>query len=145
MKKPLAVIIVLLLLLEVLTPAAVAMATDNVSVSTDNFTIGFSDNLTVLNTGNITISGDIGIEGLNDTLDDIIDKVLSAVIGLFIIILLAVLAFWGRDPLIYVLAGFGFLLYGFAFWTTSSYMSILLVIAGITLIAKAWADRKKGK
>ena len=144
MRLCLAALLVLTLSIAVFMPATLASATDNVtSVATDNFTIGFSDNLTVLNTGNITISGDVNLEGLTESLQDIVDKILTTLVGLAIIIMLVILAFWHRDPIMYVLAGFSFILYGFTLWTTSWYLSILLVVAGMALFVKARVDRKK--
>lgn len=134
---------ILLLLVAVFMPSTIVSATDNVTVvATDNFTIGFSDNLTIQTSGNVTISGVVGIDGLVESFEDIVDQVLAAIIGLAIILLLVILAFWHRDPIMYVLAGFSFILYGFSLWTTSGYLSILLVVAGIALFVKARVKRE---
>ena len=114
MKRLLAVLLVLMLSIAVFMPATLASATDNVTdVAADN-----------------TIRGTI-------------DRALAALIGLVVIIFLVILAFWHRDPIMYVLAGFSFILYGFTLWTTSWYLSILLVVAGMALFVKARVDRKK--
>jgi len=134
---PAALLMLPLLLGAVFMPAEIVSATDNVTyVATDNFTIGFSDNLTVQISGNVTIDGDVGVDGLAESFEDIVDQGLAALIGLAIVVLLVVLAFWHRQPILYVLAGFSFILYGFTLWTTSSYLSILLVVAGLALFVK---------
>jgi len=116
MKRLLAALLVLMLSIAVFMPSTLASATDNVtSVAADN-----------------TIQGTV-------------DRALAALIGMVIIILMVVLAFWHRDPIMYVLAGFSFILYGFTLWTTSWYLSILLVVAGMGLFIKAGIDRKKKK
>lgn len=141
--RPLTALFVLPLLVTVFMPATIVSATDNVTVvATDNFTIGFSDNLTIQTSGNVTISGDVGIENLVESFEDIVDQVLAALIGLAIVVLLVVLAFWHREPILYVMASFSFILYGFSLWTTSSYLSILLVVAGIALFVKARVKRE---
>jgi len=114
MKRLLAALLVLTLSIAVFMPATLASATDNVTdVAADN-----------------TIQGTV-------------DRALAALIGLVVIIFLVILAFWHRDPIMYVLAGFSFILYGFTLWTTSWYLSILLVVAGMALFVKARVDRKK--
>lgn len=143
MKRMLVALFVLPLLIAVIMPVGTASATDNVTVvSTDNFTVGFSDNLTIQISDNITIAGDIGIPILVESFEDKVDQVLAALIGLVIIVLLVILAFWHREPILYVLAGFSFILYGFTLWTISSYLSILLVVAGLALFVKTRVKRK---
>jgi len=56
-------------------------------------------------------------------------------------IFLMIIAVWRRTWLLYVLAGFAWVLYGFGYWTTNHYMSIILVLVGIFCFAGAKWDR----
>jgi hypothetical protein len=51
------------------------------------------------------------------------------------------LAYWHRDRLLYILAGFGFLIFGFDYWTTNYWLSIIIVLAGIYSFMKAGMAR----
>lgn len=46
-------------------------------------------------------------------------------------IFINVLAYWHRDKFLYLLAGFACLLFGFEFWGTSTYLSLLIGVLGI--------------
>ena len=74
------------------------------------------------------------------------DAYILLVIGLLIVAGFVALAWWHRDPYFYIVAGFAFILYGFAFWDTSWYLSLLFVVAGALMFFKAsyeFRERKK--
>jgi len=58
-----------------------------------------------------------------------------------IVALFTILAFWHRDRLLYIISGFAWIVFGFSFWTTSHYLSILLVLGGIYNFIKAKWDK----
>lgn len=68
---------------------------------------------------------------------------LVAITQFFAVALIAVLAYWRRDRLLYVLSGFAFIIYGFNYWSSSNYMSIILVLLGVCSFMKAWLEKGK--
>lgn len=48
-----------------------------------------------------------------------------------IMIFINILAYWHRDRVLYLLAGFACLLFGFSYWGSSAYLSILVALLGI--------------
>jgi hypothetical protein len=118
------------------TSAPFVYAADNVTtLVSDNFTISLSpDTLTTL----ATIANDAA-----QILADNLKEVISDILGLMIVVFIGLLAFWHRDSRIYILAGFSFLLYGFGYYRTSVYISVILALLGIFCFAKAAWDRKK--
>lgn len=67
---------------------------------------------------------------------------LARVMSAMVVLTLTILAFWHRDPIMYLVAGFALILYSFTWWTTASYLSVLLLLAGLGVFAKAWWGRK---
>ena len=75
---------------------------------------------------------------------DILSLLSTMTTNLFAFVLpvfLMIIAVWRRTWLLYVLAGFAWVLYGFGYWTTNHYMSIILVLVGIFCFAGAKWDR----
>lgn len=70
-------------------------------------------------------------------------EMLGMVGGALLIFGITFLAFWHRDRVLYILTGFAWLLFGFDFYRTSAYVSIILAMLGIYCFVKAAWDRKK--
>ena len=62
---------------------------------------------------------------------------MSTIILLFLIAFITILAYWRHDRVWYILSGFALIIYGFNYWDTSNYMSIILVVGGFYNFAKA--------
>lgn len=111
---------------------------DNVTaVSSDNFTIGFTANLTSVQDA-FTAASEAHAYIIAANQLSIFNSVLGAILVLFI----NILAYWHKERWLYVLAGFAFILYGFSYFSTNSYIGILLVLAGLyNFVIKAWLQR----
>ena len=60
--------------------------------------------------------------------------------ALIIVSLFTGLAFWKNDRMLYYLAALSLAVFGFAYYTTISYYSILVVILGVYCFARGvWA------
>ena len=56
---------------------------------------------------------------------------MTSIIGLVLIMALGTWSLWKfESKALSYLAGFAFVIYGFNYWTTSHYMSVLLVLVG---------------
>lgn len=100
---------------------------DNLSISV-NMTVGFTGIDTVVNNAvNNYVAGQTTM----------FTGIVASIIKLFLLAMIVLLAFWHRDKILYILACFMCLLYGFDYWTTSQTFSIALVIAGIVIFIKA--------
>jgi len=149
MKQAKIVIIAALIVVSVIfgVMAVKVFAYDEPAQGTDNATdiiIWHGDNLTIEN---------ITIEGLEDALVAAAiaqtdastaaqSTLLTTIIGFVIVILLAVLAYWHREMLLYIISGLAFMIYGFSYTDTSVYISALLVIAGIYTFIKAGVSKR---
>ncbi len=58
---------------------------------------------------------------------------------------LAFMAIWRQRRILLVVAGIGFILYGFGYYSTSAYISILLVLAGGGILLDAFITSKGSK
>ena len=127
-----------------------AIETTNYTFSAWSYLSGnYSDNYTTASIGG---EGELGMEelaaaiegisavvssGLSISLTDMTELVMTLVIMLG----LATLAYWRGDKPLFMLSGLGFIIYGFAFFPTSFYFSILMVLAGIFLFIRAFTKR----
>ena len=68
---------------------------------------------------------------------------MSSLMTFIITLMLTFFAYWHRDRALYVLCGLALIAYGFFYFTSSGYLSILLVLFGIFSFIKAWWDRPK--
>jgi hypothetical protein len=126
------------------------------SQGSDNATdviIWYGDNMTL----NADISGNVTIPGVTDLVsaveqasEDIIDElqiINVSIIILALVLFIAILAFWHRDRIMYIVAGLLFVVVGFGFSTTiisdETLLSISLVITGMAIFLKAFAGGKK--
>ena len=119
--------------------------TDNFSISTDNFTITFGGPLTfsmdltaftdAINAGMLAAS-----EEHADILGDaILDSLIVSILFAYALLMI-ILAYWRKERLLYILAGFALMINGFEWWEWSWGMSIILVLFGFYTFAKI-ADR----
>ncbi len=70
---------------------------------------------------------------------------IEIIILLSIAIGFAGLAYWRGDKPLFFLSGLAFMIYGFTFSSISIWYSILLVLAGFFLCARAFTDRGMDK
>lgn len=105
------------------------------STGSDNETVGWSTTYAEASLGEFVVR----------ELTALLGSVSGTILTLIPLILLSILAFWHRDRLLYVLTGFAFLIFGFSFYRTSVYISIILAILGVYCFVKAAWDRKKAK
>ncbi len=126
--------------------AAPALAFDPPAQGTDNATdvvIWHGDSQ------NITLSSDdlnTAITGIGTTLDTTITNAVSDMLGnLVILIIIFALAYLGYrfDQRLLFFSGLAALVYGYSYSSTSTYYSIIIVLAGIFFIASAFKTRKK--
>jgi len=84
-------------------------------------------------------SANITISGYEEAVDTVLDEIIM------VVLILAITAFgyWHRDRILLGVAGFAWIIYGFAFWNRSWWMSVILVIAGGYIITKSMMDRRK--
>ncbi len=147
LSKPLYIVVALFLLLLVVDSSTPAYAygplepSSNVTeyIMTDNFTITLQggDTITGLEDA-MTTAGEASAQLLADSLEDRLGEIISFLLPVF----LMVIAVWRRTWLFYVLAGFAWLLYGFGYWGTNHYMSLILVMVGICCFAGAKWDQR---
>ncbi len=139
MKKTLLVVVTLSII------TLIIGVTTHVSALTDTY----SDNITRISTDNFTLS----INGLTGALNEAATthaNIISAgentitdkLIGFAILALVILIAAWRRTWLFYAPAGFAWLIYGFGYWTTSNYLSVIMVIVGLVCFAGAKWDRQ---
>jgi len=100
-------------------------------------------------TANVTAVAAVTVAGLEDAMvaaaDEIADQLgIISVAWLLTVFLfgMALLAYIGKDRPLFAVAGFGFVINGFAFLSTSIWTCILMVLAGIFLVIRAFT--KKG-
>ena len=103
----------------------------------ENTTGGWSINYAEASTENPEM------EGIVEQLTQF-NNILASLISLLLVLALAIFAHW-RGGLLYILSGLAFIVYGFSLWSTSTYLSILLVVAGAYMFAKAIWSRKKAE
>ncbi len=111
--------------------------TANVSITTANIT---------LNPATITISGlDTALIDANqlivDVIADSITNITALIMMLVVMLGLAFLAYLREDKPLFLIAGLAFIVYGFSFFATSFYFSILMVLAGIFFFIRAFSKR----
>jgi hypothetical protein len=107
--------------------------------NSDNYTsadVIFSDNLTVINSGNINI------ENLEVVLEAVFNDIYATILLSLFPVFLTIIAFWSKDPIFYIAAGLSVILLGFNYWTFNHYMSILIVISGVAIFARAFHKDK---
>ena len=143
-------VVVAIILMGILTPSTAYAfdpldPTDNATaqyIFTDNFTVTLEGllqgeyTITGLESA-ITTAGVASVQVLADSLQDRLADIFAFALPIF----LTVIAVWRRTWLLYVPAGFAWVLYGFGYWPTSHYMSIILVLVGIFCFAGAKWDR----
>lgn len=67
---------------------------------------------------------------------------MTEIINLSIAAFFTVIAIWSRWPIVFLLAGFAWMIVGFPYWSTNHYMSILLVLVGFGCFGGAkWAKK----
>lgn len=105
-------------------------------------------NLTVKGDGYFLLTGELEIAHLQDAIvagaDEIADQlgILSVTWMLFLFLFgLAVLAYIGKDRGLFLIAGLGFLVQGFTFISTSITACILMVLAGIFVVLRAFSSK----
>lgn len=113
------------------TPNQTGNVTDVIIWQGEEFTIAGFEN-------SMTAASEAGAQVIADEMSGM----LADIIGLALVIFLAVLAFWHRDPITFVLAGIVCMMYGFDYWSTSHTMSIAVVIVGAFMWFKAGARGK---
>ena len=113
--------------------------------------IFFGDNITI-DSANITLeSGELTIGNLKEAIDSgatIITESQEAnvadVIILVVAVVLLVIAYWHRDRWLYVLAGFGMLVYAISFMEESLALSSLIMVLSVYNFFKAATANKGG-
>jgi hypothetical protein len=104
---------------------------------------GYAGTITPAPTSTTTTTIDLtaitaAIAGIRTTFADFFSSLLA-----FIPLLLLVgVAFWSKDPVFYIAGGLGMILFGFSYWTSNNYMSILLVLTGAAVFSKAFIGRR---
>lgn len=66
---------------------------------------------------------------------------MATIIEFLLVMFLMTMAVWRRNWMLYVISGFAWMLYGFTYWTTDHYMSIMIVIIGLFNFVGAKWDR----
>lgn len=77
---------------------------------------------------------------LTTTLTDITNQV----IGLALVLLIVVLAYWHRDMWLYILAGMASITFAATYITTDLYIGLLFILFGVYQFFKAALDRRRG-
>ena len=67
----------------------------------------------------------------------------DAILPVFIVALMLVIAHWRRNPPLYVVAGLACIIYGFVYWTGGVYISLLVIMLGMVSFLEAWLDKGK--
>ena len=88
-----------------------------------------SDNISTMIEDGTLIGGE-DVDGLTTVLEGW-TPIIQQLLCLIVVVFLSVLAYWHRDKLLYLLAGAACLLFGFGFWSTATYLSILVVMLGM--------------
>jgi len=116
--------------------------TDNVT----NVNLYPSDNLTVILSATdleaaITTAATAHAGALSNAWEDL----LGTIFGILFVLMFNIFAFWHRERVLYIIAGFCTLLYGFQYVSSDqAYISWLLGIFGVfTITVKGFFDRKK--
>jgi len=77
--------------------------------------------------------------------NDYFDNILPQVIFLLLVVIITVLAYWHKERLLYIFAGFAQMLYGFSYFSINTYISIVFVLLGIYSLIKAWLKRRSAE
>jgi len=76
-------------------------------------------------------------------ISNILNTIASDMIYLILVLAIAAIAFLSHNRLVYLVAGFGLIFYGFSYWNTVWQMSMILVIFGLASFAAAFIDKRK--
>lgn len=117
------------------------------------FDSGNYTSVDIIFSDNLTIAGDnlsLEIVDLEDIVDDAVEEVLESAYAklllVFVYLILfsfALLGYWKMDRVMLLIAGLGFVGYGFTLWTITWWLSVLTVFAGIYLWYKAFKDKRR--
>lgn len=105
------------------------------STGSDNETAGWSTTYAEASLGEFAVR----------ELTELLGSISGTMLTLIPLVLISLLAFWHRDRLLYILTGFALLIFGFSFYRTSVYISIILALLGIYCFVKAAWDKKKAR
>ena len=76
-------------------------------------------------------------------ISNILNTIASDMIYLILVLAIAAIAFLSHNRLVYLVAGFGLIFYGFSYWNTIWQMSMILVIFGLASFAAAFIDKSR--
>ena len=150
MYRSLAVLVIGIAVLVAAVPVlALGETSDNASwVARDNFALGVTGNVTLspieVNPATVTIDGlEAALTNAITAQTDAITNIVNDIVGIVLVLGLVVLTYWRRIPMLYALAGFALIVFGFSYYSTSTLTSILLVVAGIMTITLTFWDGGK--
>ena len=108
----------------------------------------YADNVTSVN---ITMAGTLTYDGTeleeamtnsgNAVANTLNTNFTELVMTLVVMLALAALAYMRNDRPLFLVSGLGFITYGFSYFATSLYFSILMVVAGVFLFIRAFTKR----
>ena len=109
---------------------------------TDNLT--YSDGYSVASIGGDNMADLVStMSTWSVDMNSLLNELASNAVLIIIVIFLMTLAAWRRLPIYYVIAGFAWIYFGFAIFTTAWHISLLLVLVGIVCFAGAKWDKGK--